>query len=206
MAGGLRERSRGWSSTSARTPGAAVPLRARLAHALGDRSLTIAYWLPESNGYVDESGIHVVLPPAGSGRAVTVIERRGERIAALVHDAAVLDDPGLVDAVASAAGIALSNVRMQAEVRGRVAELDASRRRILEARDTQGRRLQQELRDGVGQRLSEVQELLDRALGEARSATDPAVISGLVAAETELLAAQVELQELAAGDPSRGPD
>ncbi len=174
-------------------------LRARLAHALGDRSLTIAYWLPESNGYVDETGIHVVLPAAGSGRAVTVIERRGERIAALVHDAAVLDDPGLVDAVASAAGIALSNVRMQAEVRRRVAELDASRRRILEARDAQRRRLQQELRDGVGRRLSEVQELLDRALGDARSGSDPAVTSGLEGAEAELHVAQVELQELAAG-------
>jgi hypothetical protein len=51
-------------------------LQARLAHALGDRSLAIAYWLPEANGYVDERGDRVVLPGAGSGRAVTVIEQR----------------------------------------------------------------------------------------------------------------------------------
>ena len=54
-------------------------LQARLGHALGDRSLAIAYWLPETGGYVDESGNPVVLPGAGSGKAVTVIERRGER-------------------------------------------------------------------------------------------------------------------------------
>jgi signal transduction histidine kinase len=174
-------------------------LRARLAHTLGDRSLAIAYWLPEVNGYVDERGSPLVLPPVGSGRAVTVIERRGERIAALVHDATVLDDPGLIDAVASAARIALSNVRMQAEVRRQVAELDASRRRILAAGDAQRRRLQQELREGVGQRLAGVQEILDLALENARSAPDRAVTSGLKDAERELHAAQVELQELAAG-------
>jgi signal transduction histidine kinase len=174
-------------------------LQARVSHALGDRSLEIAYWLPEENGYVDERGSHVVLPLAGSGRAVTVIEREGERIAALVHDPTVLDEPGLIDAVASAATIALSNVRLQAEVRRQVAELDGSRRRILEARDAQRRRLQQELREGVGQRLADVQEILDLALAEARSASDPAMTYGLEGAETELHAAQVELQELAAG-------
>ena len=174
-------------------------LRARLALALGDRSLAIAYWLPESNGYVDEGGSLVVLPPAGSGKAVTVIERQGERIAALVHDATVLEDPDLIDDVASAAGIALSNVRLQAEVRRQIAELDASRRRILEARDAQRDRLQQELRGGIGQRLAGVGKVLDLALREARSAPDRAATSGLEDAERELHEAQVELHELAAG-------
>src|SRR5262249_57021059 len=75
-------------------------LPARLARALGDRSLTIAYWLPEAKGYVDERGNRIELPATGSGKAVTVVEHEGERIAALVHDTAVLDDPGLVDSVA----------------------------------------------------------------------------------------------------------
>src|SRR6266508_4575659 len=50
-----------------------------------------------------------------------------------VHDAAVLDDPVLVNAVAAAAGVAVANARLQAEVRARVAEVQASRRRIVEA-------------------------------------------------------------------------
>ena len=173
-------------------------LQARLGHALGDRSLAIAYWLPETGGYVDESGNPVVLPGAGSGKGVTVIEQRGERIAALVHDAAVLADPGLIDAVA-AARMALANVRLRAEVRRQVAELDASRRRILQARDAQRRRLQQELRAGAGQRLTEVEELLDLGLGSARAAGDRAVTAGLEDARRELDAAHTELQELAAG-------
>jgi signal transduction histidine kinase len=174
-------------------------LQARLAHALGDRSLAIAYWLPEASGYVDESGNPVVLPGAGSGKAVTVIEQQGERIAALVHDAAVLDDPGLIDAVASAARIALANVQLRAKVRRQVAELDASRRRILVAREAQRRRLQQELRAGAGERLKEVEELVHLGLQGARAAPDGAVAARLEDARRGLDAAQSELQELAAG-------
>jgi signal transduction histidine kinase len=171
----------------------------RLAHALGDRALAIAYWLPETSGYVDESGNPVVLPGAGSGKAVTVIEQQGERIAALIHDAAVLDDPGLMDAVASAARIALANVQLRAKVRRQVAELDASRRRILEARDDQRRNLQRELRAGAGERLKEVGELVDLGLQGARAALDGEVAARLEDARRELDAAQAELQELAAG-------
>jgi len=174
-------------------------LQARLAHALGDRSLVIAYWLPETSGYVDESGNPVALPGAGSGKAVTVIEQQGERIAALVHDAAVPDDPGLMDAVASAARIALANVRLRAKVRRQVAELAASRRRLLAAGDAQRRRLQQELRAGAGERLKEVGELVDLGLRRARAAPDRAVAARLEDARRELDAAQAELQELAAG-------
>jgi signal transduction histidine kinase len=174
-------------------------LRARLARALGDRSLVIGYWLPEAGGYVDERGNPVALPAAGSGRSVTVIEQRGERIAALVHDATVLDDPALSDAVASAARLALANVGLRAEVRRQVAELDASRRRILEAGDAQRRRLQQELRAGAGQRLTEVEELLDLGLRGAGAAADGAVAAGLEDVRRELDAAQAELRELAAG-------
>ena len=174
-------------------------LQTRLAHALGDLSLVIAYWLPETNGYVDESGNPMALPGAGSGKAVTVIEQQGERIAALVCDAAVLDDPGLMDAVASAARIALANVRLRAKVRRQVAELDASRRRILAAGDAQRRRLQQELRAGAGERLTEVGELVDLGLRGAHAAADGAVAGRLEDARRELDAAQAELQELAAG-------
>ncbi|MDP9300574.1 MAG: hypothetical protein M3P43_06730 [Actinomycetota bacterium] len=174
-------------------------LQARLARALGDRSLTIAYWLPETNAYVDERGDPIAIPDGGSGKAITVIEQQGERIAALVHDASVLDDPGLVDAVASAAKIALSNVRLRTEVRRRVTEVDASRRRILEAGDAQRDRLQQELREGVGEGLDGVRELLDAAVRAARSTPGRPGTMALEEAERELRATQVEVHALAAG-------
>jgi signal transduction histidine kinase len=174
-------------------------LRARLAHALGDRSLTIGYWLPEADGYLDERGNRVELPAPGSGKAVTLVDHDGERIAALVHDVAVLDDPGLVDSVALAARIALSNVQLQAEVRHQVTELDASGRRILEAGDAQRRRLQDQLRVRAGQRLTGVGEVLNLAAQQARTCQDRETAEGLEAARRDLAEAQAELQELAAG-------
>jgi signal transduction histidine kinase len=174
-------------------------LRARLAHALGDRSLVIGYWLPEAGRYVDERGISVELPAAGSGRAVTVVEQHRAPIAALVHDAAVLNDAGLADSVALAARIALSNARLQAEVQRRVAELEASRRRILQAGDSQRRRLREQLQAGAGRRLTGAGEVLDLAVREARECADPAAAGRLAAAGKELAAAQADLDELAAG-------
>jgi signal transduction histidine kinase len=174
-------------------------LRARLAHALGDRSLAIGYWLPEANGYADERGNRVELPDAGSGRAVTVVEHDGERVAALVHDAAVLGDPGLAESVAQAARIALSNVRLRADVQRRVTELAGSRRRLLEARDTQRRRLQQQLQASAGRHLTGVRELLALAVREARVSGDRAAAGGLADTGKELAEAAAELRELAAG-------
>jgi signal transduction histidine kinase len=174
-------------------------LRARLAHALGDRSLVIGYWLPEANGYVDERGMPFTVPEAGSGRAVTVVEHDGERIAALIHDATVLDTPGLADSVAQATKIVLSTVRLRADVQRQVAELAASRRRMLEAGDAQRRRLQKRLQVSAGQRLAHVQELLDVAVLEARMCPDEAAAERLEAASRDLAGAQADLRELAAG-------
>ena len=174
-------------------------LRARLAHALGDRSLMIAYWLPEAGGYVDERGNRVELPEAGSGRAVAVVGQDGEQIAALVHDVAVLDDPALVDSVAGAARIALSNVRLRADVQRRVTELAASRRRLLEAGDTQRRRLQEQLQASAGRHLTGGREFLDLAVQEARASHDHGAADRLTAVRSELEAARAGLRELAAG-------
>ena len=135
-------------------------LQAKLARAVGDPSLQVAYRLPGSDGYVDEAGRPMVLPAAGASRKVTSLQEGGRQIGALVHDAAVLDDPVLVNAVAAAAGVAVTNARLQAEVRARVAEVEASRRRIVEAGDAERRRLERELREGAERRLVHVTELL----------------------------------------------
>src|SRR4029077_9880484 len=109
-------------------------------------------------GYGVEAGGPVELPGAGGGRAVTPIEENGRRIAVLVHDLAVLDDPALLSAAGSAARLAVSNARLQAEVGTRVGEVEASRRRIVEASDQQRDRLERELREGAERRLAHVPE------------------------------------------------
>jgi signal transduction histidine kinase len=141
-------------------PGAVGTLRDRLARTLGDPTLVVAYKIPDEDRFVDEAGRAIEPPAPGEQRAVTPIEDDGRQIAALVHDVAVLDDPQLVSAVASATRFALSNVRLQADVRDRVREVEASRRRIVEAADDQRRRLERELHTGTEQRLAHVADLL----------------------------------------------
>jgi PAS domain S-box-containing protein len=102
-------------------------LRDALARALRDPSLAVAYWLPAAGGWVDQEGEPVELPEPGSGRAVTEIEQEGKRVAALVHDPVLLDEPGLLDAVGAATGLALANERLQAELRAYVHDLERER-------------------------------------------------------------------------------
>jgi hypothetical protein len=104
--------------------------RDALARALGDPSLALAYWLPDEQRFVDLSGQPVDLPGAGEPRMATIVEREGTRVAALVHDEALAHDPDLLRAVSAAAGLALENERLQAQLQARLAELRASRARI----------------------------------------------------------------------------
>jgi len=86
-----------------------------------------------------------------------MLERDGIRLAALVHDPALLDDPELVDAVGAAASLALENARLQAELRAQIAEVRASRMRIVAAGDVERRRIERDLHDGAQQRLMALQ-------------------------------------------------
>jgi signal transduction histidine kinase len=171
-------------------------LRVRLARALGDSSLELGWWLGAGRGYVDEAGRPIAVPGAGEGRAVTPIESEDGRVAVLVHDRAVLDDRALVEAVAAATRIAVGNVHLQAEVQGRVEQLAASRRRIVEAADAQRRRLERELHDGAEQRLAAVSAHVEALAHEIDEPRTQALLAGV---ETELGAARAELSELARG-------
>jgi signal transduction histidine kinase len=85
-------------------------LRDAIAQALGDPSVTLAYWLPESESWVRIDGRRLPSLADGGGRNVaTIVERNGERVAAIVHDAFLQEDPQLLDAVVAAAGLALEN-------------------------------------------------------------------------------------------------
>src|SRR6266542_1794971 len=171
-------------------------LRGELSRALGDPSLEVGYWLPDRAVFVDAEGGVLRLPAPGSGRSVTTVEREGQPVAVLVHDPAVLEDPGLLEAVTSAARLAAANARLQAEVRARVVELAASRRRILAARDEERRRLERRLHDGAEARLEELAAPLRRG---RRSATDKRTREQLAHAEDQLTQTLEELRRLGHG-------
>jgi signal transduction histidine kinase len=172
-----------------------ILLRAKLARALGDPSLVVGYRVPETGALVDDAGRPVALPSQGSGKAVTELHDRGQQIAVLVHDEALLADPRLLESVAAAARIAVANPRLQAEARARADELEASRRRIVEAGDAQRRRLEQELRLGAARRLDTVAALL----ADARRQADAVDTQAIMSLEKELGEAQRELGEFARG-------
>lgn len=185
-------------------------LRDRLARTLADPALTVAYWLPEPGSYVDEAGRPLVLPAQDSQRAVTLINDADGPLAALIHDPAVLDDPQLNVGIAAATRLAAANARLQAEVRASLAQVRASRRRLVEAADEQRRQLQRELRDGAEQRLSVVADLLAQAgpeLSEARADLDAAradlreLAHGIHPAILTDVGLGASLQELAARSP-----
>jgi signal transduction histidine kinase len=171
-------------------------LRWELARAIGDPALEVGYWLPEAGTFVDAGGATLTLPDAGSGRSATMVERDGRPTAVLIHDPAVLSDQALLDAVTAAAQLESANARLNAEVRAQIAELAASRRRILEAGDQARQRLERRLHDGAGRRLAELQETLHRGrLGATGQQTQDKIARG----EDQLAEAVEELRQLAQG-------
>jgi signal transduction histidine kinase len=173
-------------------------LQTVLAKALHDPTLMLAYWLPEYGSYADSDGQPLELPAATSTRLVDTVEQDGERVAAIVYDASLADERKLLEAVIAAAGIALKNERLAAELRARVGELRASRARIVGAGDEERRRLERNLHDGAQQRL--VALGMQLRLLESRIRTDPAAAEALVATAASELAISVdELRELARG-------
>ena len=78
-------------------------LRTRLARSVGDPSLRLGFWDPESDSYVDETGERLALPGAHADRSLLLVDDDGGApAAAIVHDPAVLDEPGLAEAVTAA--------------------------------------------------------------------------------------------------------
>jgi signal transduction histidine kinase len=172
-------------------------LQGVLAKALGDPSLVVAYRLPESLGYADADGRSVLVPPIAADRSSAAVESGGTEIAALVYDASLDDDPELVDAVRAAAGMALENERLHAEAASRLAEVQASRERIVAASDAERRRLERNLHDGAQQRL--VALSLQLRLLEGRVGDDPSAQALVSTASSELAESLAELRELARG-------
>jgi signal transduction histidine kinase len=176
---------------------APAELRDALARTLRDPSLTLAFWLPQFNSWADLEGRAVELPKAGEGRATTVIDRDGERVAALVHDPALLDEAELLDAVSAAAAIALENARLHAELRARLEELRGSRARVIEAEHKERQRLERNLHDGAQQRL--VALSLELGMLEDKVADDPDLSRRLDLARREVATSLEELRALARG-------
>jgi signal transduction histidine kinase len=174
-------------------------VRDALAQALGDPSLLVAYRVDPEDRWVDEQGRPVAIPAAGSGRVVTYVEGDGRRVAVLAYDPAAIEDPQLVDAVATAARLALVNARLRAHVAVQLDELRESRRRLLDAADDERARLEQRLHDGAERRLDTFAEMLMRARRDARERGQRPGTQLLDTAAQELERALADVRALARG-------
>jgi signal transduction histidine kinase len=170
-------------------------LRDAIAQMVGDPDLLLAYPLGDSGRLVDASG-RPVQPSAG--QELTRLTREGSEVAVVAHAPRLLDDEQLVDELTAAAGLALGNERLQAEVQARLHQLRDSRARIVETGDAERKRLERDLHDGAQQRLVGLALSLRLALSRLGDG-NPEAVARLDEAETELREAIAELRELAHG-------
>ncbi|TML25972.1 MAG: hypothetical protein E6G26_12840 [Actinobacteria bacterium] len=104
----------------------AVPERASpgevqegLRAALRDPTAEVAYWYEEGEHYVDVDGNRFDLPPDTRSRVVTRLDYADSPVAAIVHDPALREEPELLEAITSAARIALERDKLLVEVKAR---------------------------------------------------------------------------------------
>ena len=171
-------------------------VRDSLAEGLGDESLTIAYWLPEREIFVDDDGHEVQISAAtASGRVWTPVEHDGKLIAAIIHrpDLANTD---IVQTAGTAAVLQLENERLRADLKARLDELRASRARIVEVSDAERRRLERNLHDGAQQQLVALALQLRLARNKTTDEESAKLIDGAL---EQLDQALSELRELARG-------
>jgi signal transduction histidine kinase len=116
-----------------------------------------------------------------------------------VHDRALDDDPLLIASVSAAASLALDNERLEAEVRAQLAEVRASRARIVEAGDLERLRLQRDIHDGSQQRLAALALRLGRLRDGRAGEMSAAALEEVEEASEQLRIAMEHLRELASG-------
>ncbi len=130
-----------------REPTPSMTVEQALRTAIGDPSLSVAYWIGERDVWVSEDGLPI--SPASDG--VTV--KRGEEVVGVVNfDGSAVDRP-TVEAATSEVLAELENARLRAAIRLQLVEVRESRSRIVEAQQAERHRIERDLHDGAQQQL-----------------------------------------------------
>ena len=161
---------------------------------------------PIQDRFVDAAGEPTALPEDGTGQAVTLLERNGVPEAAIIHDAILLEEPGLIASVASAMRLAVENDRLTAAVEAQLAEVRASRARIVAAGDAERQRIERDLHDGAQQRLVALTLALRLARTRLGDDADPAIKLSLEQASEEAQGRALRAPRAGPRHPPPDPD
>jgi signal transduction histidine kinase len=131
----------------------APDLEVLMSEALQDPGLRIAYRRPTLDTYVDSSGAPVAEPAASDRLGATSIERDGKTVAVVVHDVELSDQKRFIEAAGAAGVIWFRNAQLAADLKASIADLAASRTRIVETADAERQRIEHSLHDGAQQHL-----------------------------------------------------
>ena len=172
---------------------AAVNRLARLETALSDRTIrSVHFAVPGDVRWVDQAGRDVHDAP-GPGRYVVLSDKSGPMLRLLLARRA--DQEQALAGLNPAAWLALRNAQLAAVVKARLADVQASQRRVVAMSDAERRRIERDLHDGAQQRLVSVAFHLRVALRDV----SPATAAQLTGTEARIHDALAHLRQLAHG-------
>jgi signal transduction histidine kinase len=147
----------------AATPDAET-LRHSLAESIDDPGLALLF--PREDGtVVDAAGQADGV--SGADLAIATVRRASRTVAEVRYRAELAGAEQLLGTTVRSAGLALEHVAAQARLRAELADLAASRRRIIEDADAERRSLERDLHDGAQQRLIGLQLFMQLAADDA---------------------------------------
>jgi signal transduction histidine kinase len=182
--------------------GRAAPeaIEGTLRRIVSDARLELLFFLPESELYANPSGLLSAGLPK-DGRQWIPVERGGQPLALVLHDRAADEDPTLLRRVVEAGGLAIEIAGLRVGLRRQLAEVEASRARIVTAANEERRRIERDLHDGAQQRLVSIGLALRHAQHELATSSPGRAGHTLEEALTEITVAIDELRELTHGLP-----
>ena len=169
-----------------------------LRQVMSDPDLDILVQLPDAT-LVDLTGAPAA--PTSDWRERMSIERAGQPLGVVLHTTADEQQLRLLRRLIETGGLAIEVARLQIELRRQLAEVEASRARIVEAGDVERRRIERDLHDGAQQRLVSVGLALRHAQHELRGPSPQGAFATIDDAVAEVSAAIEQLRELAQGLP-----
>jgi signal transduction histidine kinase len=171
-----------------------------LQQLVADPRLELHLFLPDSGIYVDVYGSPVI-EASSDGRQRLPIERAGARVGMVLHQQANPEQPDLLPRLIEAGGLAIEITRLRVELRRQLAEVEASRARIVAAAYEERRRIERDLHDGAQQRLVSIGLAMRHAQHQLSQLSPDRALPTLDGAVAELSVAIDELRELARGLP-----